>query len=181
MKIEAKIWNTLLICIAQKTDVRRYLRGINFDPVNNRISSTDGHRLFVQNNVNFEAGNDAVTVLLDNSYKAQSGIEYVEINEFAFNPNERFQIDYYNKSDEIVLSRYTDLDSSRFPDIDRVLPTEDDIEAVDFVAINPEYIADVSKSLKAKAMKLNIHKGNKYSMDFVPYKDIQYVVMAIRL
>ena len=181
MIIDTNIWNSLLVCIAHKTDVRSYLRGINIDVKNKRISSTDGHRLFVKNEMVFDNACvfPSIIVELDNTFKAPNTITHIEIDESKFELGEKVQVNYY-KGDEVVLSRYANLNEQRFPDIDRVLPTEGDETKTSMVAVNPEYIADISKAIGSKSIRLNIHKGDKYSIDFIPYKDVQYVVMAMR-
>lgn len=180
MKVDAKIWNTLILCTADKGDLRSYLCGINFDFKYNRLASTNGHRLFVQNNVGLQSDSDSIILSVDNKFKAPSDIDEIEINDDAFGSNLRIQVNYL-KNDEVVMSRYANVIDGTFPDIDRVLPTEISLKPVDVVGINPEYLADVPKTLKVKAMKLQCYNGDKFGIEFPPIKDIQYVVMAMRV
>lgn len=186
MNIDRNIWNALLTVMA-KRDMRYYLNGINVNVKHTRLTATDGRRVFVQNNIELPNGYidfDSIIMLLDNSFKAPKNIDYIHIPISKFGTTDTvIKLDYCKKNSEYpILSRYAKLSDAKYPDIDKILPKKSDFEQGYNIAINPEYIADVAKVLGAQAMKINLLRcGDKFDVDFLKFKDIQYVVMGMRV
>lgn len=182
MKLDSKIWNSLILCSA-RNDVRNYLNGFYLDYKNGRVASTDGHRLFVVNNV-VGCKSDQYEnriLMLDNSFKAPANIAFVDVIDLDDYDDKPVRIDYLNKDDELVMSRYGKFVDARYPDIDRVLPSGEDVKDIPSIGVNPQYLADVAKVLNSFGIKVIFNRNDSFTIKFPLYPDVQYVVMAMRV
>ena len=118
-----------------KGDIRYYLNGVCFMP-GGKLAATDGCRLFMGSHEN--ELNENVIVSIEKSP--------VKKYDYAICDTETGLVEFFSDSDVRVGVALCKLIDGRYPDVERVMPKE--TNAVDRIAFNPRYLADVEKCAK---------------------------------
>lgn len=118
-----------------KQDVRYYINGVCFMP-GGKLSATDGHRLFMGSHENELTEN--VIVSIEKSP--------VKKYDHAICDTETGLVEFFDITEQRVGVALCQLVDGRYPDVERIVPKE--TQAVDRIAFNAGYLADVEKCAK---------------------------------
>lgn len=119
-----------------KNDTRYYLNGICFMP-DGRVSSTDGHRLFVGDKHNNKLDDNIIVSVSKSPTKRY---------DYAVLDTKTKMVTYHDTFDVLVGAGICSLIDGRFPDIDRVIPKQ--TSPTEQIGFNAKYLADVEKCAK---------------------------------
>lgn len=118
-----------------KADIRYYLNGVCFMP-GGKLAATDGCRLFMGSHENELTEN--VIVSIEKSP--------VKKYDHAICDTETGLVEFFDSLDQRVGVAPCQLVDGRYPDVERIIPKE--TNAVDRIAFNAGYLADVEKCAK---------------------------------
>lgn len=118
-----------------KADIRYYLNGVCFMP-GGKLAATDGHRLFMGSHENELTEN--VIISIEKSP--------VKKYDHAICDTETGLVEFFDSIEQRVGVALCQLVDGRYPDVECIIPKE--TEAVDRIAFNAGYLADVEKCAK---------------------------------
>lgn len=119
-----------------KNDARYYLNGICFMP-DGRVSSTDGHRLFVGDKHNNKLDDNIIVSVSKSPTKRY---------DYAVLDTKTKMVTYHDAFDVLVGAGICSLIDGRFPDVDRVIPKQ--TSPAEQIGFNAKYLVDVEKCAK---------------------------------
>lgn len=150
IKVNFKEYFGAKICRAQN-DVRYYLNGFYFDK-DNRIVSTDGHRMFVG-----KIQSDEHDLIVD-----VKGKEPVKFDYAVFN-TESLNVTFHDKNNDVLsILKFIKIDG-RYPDWRRVANIEEN--KISEICLNFDYLSDAAKIGKKYGNKCNAYLLTMQSSD----------------
>ena len=138
-KMKLKISKLLLegaLMFQAKQDVRYYLNGICFMP-DGRVAATDGHRAMIASKHENKIKSNVIISISKSPTKNYS---------YAVIDTKAKIVTYHNNFDVLVGAGICSEVDGKFPDIDRVIPTQ--TAPAEQIGFNAKYLADVEKLAK---------------------------------
>ena len=139
-KMKLKVSKLLLegaLIFQAKKDVRYYLNGICFMP-DGRVAATDGHRAMIASKHENKIKSNVIVSISKSPTKNYS---------YAVIDTRAKIVTYHGSFDDVLVGAgiCSEIDG-RFPDIDRVIPTQ--TAPAEQIGFNAKYLADVEKMAK---------------------------------
>lgn len=119
-----------------KQDVRYYLNGICFMP-DGRVAATDGHRAMIASKHENKIKSNVIVSISKSPTKNYS---------YAVIDTKAKIVTYHNNFDVLVGAGICSEVDGKFPDIDRVIPTQ--TAPAEQIGFNAKYLADIEKLAK---------------------------------
>jgi len=142
------------------------------------MEATNGHRcIVVTYNGDFELRDHEGTSFICPRFKVLASSVRVEIKR----EGGAVTVTQWNKRGDERAELLKVIDG-RFPDVERIMADPSKCEAVDRVAFNPVYLADVTKALGAYACTINLNgQYNHAAITWADLDNVQYTIMPVRV